>query len=1287
MTQTAHEPEGQSPHKPKRKRGLIKKALITFSILLGLSLIIGCGFIYWICQSESGQAWLQEIANSALAPKNGTPGYQITTLSGSLPFDFTFGLHCIDKDGIWLDAPSNHFKLNWHELPKTLHISVLEIKNASLKHIPSFPPSPEPKTPDKPFSITELKEQLTKLTDFLGKKHWWLPDIKVDGVSVSGFLLPAELLPQNGENIKLDSTLLLSLISNVANGHLTFNLANNNSQDIKLNNFSFNNLEGALAFSLTPTTNTLTAKSGINFHIEKPLLKSTYLPEDYFGQSIELALNLDALANTSADSSLAIDFKGPDLSADKIRLTGNGSWKSGNGWSEGKIDGPVAILLAATANPAESKNPIVDILKKPANLQIGLSGNFPEIAVKLDLECAEAKYENYNLTNTKLALASSKIAIPLSDKEWALLEKEHQLEINLASTINEEKITFHTQSYFQAISTPVSNNLAHPVERLWKTGVRDLKLEALGIEANGEIASLISSGSQPALDGKLAISARKWDTINKLLPDQSISGNIAINLDLDSGLPLSEPGNLLEAADFLSGKFTQKVALSLISNQFSLKPEKGKPIGIKGLELKGEANNPFSDLRFNASLRADKIMAEGMNLSARAKTGGALKGPIEVELATAGSIQTKVSANWRPGLVHIDAFNIQMNSAQLPSSPKNLKGIMLGAKMTSPAEVTYGDKGLAVKNLNLALLPSGQLRANGGLAPDKLDLNLGLENLDFKPWQSIVPQLPTGSANLKVNLSGSPSRPGGVFRLGVAGLQIPGAQLAPISFNLHGAIENAGSASALSLRLNLDPKTLQTLGGSVANITAKIPLQFASNGIPSPKLDGPLTASIRWDGALGPIWNLVPVADQRLNGRFGINIKAGGTLKAPRIEGGISIDKGRYENILYGVLLTEINMRLNLTENRAISSLKNDASALPGSMALTLNMTDGRGGTVAVNGKGNLDGSDLDITAKINRLKPLRRRDIHIELSGDVLVKGNATSPDITGAITVNRGEILLDNLDIASTSVTTLPITEPDAKKKESIQKKSTPPAQTGHLNIRIIIPPRFSVEGRGLGSIWQANLLIEGSLTDPQITGTINAYSGNFDFLGKNFALTKGMVTFAGGSLANPLLNIELTNETPDLTAHIMITGPVNKMRLTLTSDPNLPRDDILSRVLFGKSVNDLSRLEALQLAGAVAQLAGFGSGGGILSSAKKALGVDVLRIGTSSSSAAGDGDEGAGGTNIEMGKYINDMIYMGVQQGLQQDSTAFIIQLELSPRTSLELRTEDNNTWGGLNWKYNY
>ena len=57
------------------------------------------------------------------------------------------------------------------------------------------------------------------------------------------------------------------------------------------------------------------------------------------------------------------------------------------------------------------------------------------------------------------------------------------------------------------------------------------------------------------------------------------------------------------------------------------------------------------------------------------------------------------------------------------------------------------------------------------------------------------------------------------------------------------------------------------------------------------------------------------------------------------------------------------------------------------------------------------------------------------------------------------------------------------------------------------------------------------------------------------------------------------------------------------------------------------------------------------------------------------------------LETGKYINESLYVGVEQGTKEGSTAGIIQLEITPRTKLEMRSQQTNTSGSLSWKYQY
>lgn len=1253
--------------KEKPKRRVFRKFFKYFSLLILLVLIVSGAAIYWLTQTEGGQKWLVAELNGLLGPAPDKEGlaFKITRLEGSLPFDFRLGLQLYDRRGLWLVAPDNRLNFNWRDLPGALTLVTLAANDVDMTRLPDLPASLEPPQPTEPFGINELRGLLNDAGEFLKTKHWWLPKINIEDVRAENFLLPAGLLPMKEGRPRVDAYLTASLADGELKLDAQTGLKNAAGEAVKITDFSFDALRASLNVTAAPKDDGLGATLALQTDVDNPLIKIEDIPENFLGEKIELKLNVDAEGGMNGAK---VAVSGPGLDAGILALKGEGRWQSGSAWKKGALDGPFAYGMNVNVDPvtdAPETSPLA-ILKSPLSLDIKADGDLPKLAPDVKLACAELEKSGHKVANLSLDLRSREIDLPVDSGKFDLLENENDIDLVLAATVDGDPVNLSTRAFFKALKG--ENAEASPEVAIagWLAGARDLKLSALGIELAGDVAATLRDGEKPELTGSLKMDARKWEAINKFIPGQTISGVVTLAAKLDP------------AANGQSAKVELNVPNLKIS------PAEGKPTAITNANLNAEANDIFNAPAIALTFKADKITAAGMNFKADAKVKGPISGPIDAEVNADGDARAAIAATWSPGIATLKKLEAGMNMPPLSGSGAKTR---LGVKTIGQTRVTYGEKGVSVDRLEADITPSGKLRASGGFAPDKLDFSLSLASLNFKPWQNLVPALPAGSADVNLKLNGAPARPGGSFKVDLNKIVVPNLALPPVTLALAGGIERGSGGSALRARLEVDKSTLKALGASVAAVTASLPLTFGADGVPSPSMDGPLAAKVRWEGAIGPIWNLLPIADQRLNGRLDIDIGAGGTLKAPRVQGGVKVNQARYENLLLGVLLTDINADVTLTQDGG----KAPVGGLSGAMNLKLNLSDGRGGSVAVNGKGSLDGSNLDIRAKIDRLKPLRRRDVFVELSGGADVTGSATSPDVKGEIIVNQGEILLDNLDIAG-SVTTLPITDPGAKKAEKKEAKKEEPAKAaqgpGRLNVRVNMLPRFKIDGRGLASTWKANLLIIGPINNPQITGNVSAVQGNFDFLGKNFGLTQGTVTFAGGSIANPLLDIELTNETPDLTAHILVTGPVDKMKLTMTSDPTLPRDEILSRVLFGRSVNDLSKMEMLQLAGAVAQLAGFGGGGGIMNFAKKALGVDVLRVGTSASNAAGEpGDQTAGGTTIEMGKYINDMIYVGVQQGMQPDSTAFIIQMELTPRTNLEVRTERNNTWGGIKWKYDY
>lgn len=1312
---TTGTPPAPPPKSAPPPRRWLRRCLILFPLCL-LTVLAGLlGACFWAFQTESGHAWLLKTANAALAGKEGGLSFRLTRLEGSVPFDCVFGLEATDGHGVWLTAPENRLVWDWRALPGAVRIETVASVRPSLTRLPDLPPSPEPEQPSPPLTLRDVQTLLGEFARLFREPPFWLPDVfltaKLEEARFPAALLdgtdatpgavpavapakpgtpapevsapvpsaPAQNAPAPAIELLADANLTLSLTAATgARLEARAHLAGADGREVRLAALSLQRAEltataTAQADAAAPG---LAATATLEAALHEPSLAVADLPADLLGPSPTLRLALEARGVGDAASAPAITLHGPTLAAGRVALQGEGSWRGGPGWSRNELDGPLALRLAASLAPgaaaATRGDDALSLFTAPARLTLTAGGALPRPDLDLRLDCAELAAGGHTLKDLALALTGKKLALPL-EAAFPPAE-ENTIDLDLGAALDGHALSASARFFYSAApgadATPRGGLIA---------GVRDLRLLAAGVAGEGALTALLPTGGTPALDGGLRLSVKDWAALSALIPGQTLSGDAAVELALKALSPARELPDAENAA-------SQEVRLAWHIPRLSVTEAGGADIArVRGLTGEARVTDLFRAATLAARLDLEEAHAAGLRLGARLRADGPLAGPLAVTLTSSGGVRSRLEAVWEPGQVLLRVLD---TLAELPAAAAPNQSARIGLRLERPARFHYGAAGMGVDRLDVALTPSGRISARGGLAPDRLDLGLHITGFDLKPWNALVPALPEGALELRADLDGSPARPAGRFRLGVSGLRLPGSPLAPLTLALAGGLEpTANGGGILSTRLELPQASLRALGGDTASLAAQVPLRFGPDGIPAPDMRGRLSARVRWDGALGPLWSLVPTADRRLNGRIALSADASGTLEAPRIRGGVRVDKGRFEDLLLGVLLTDISMRLELDERGGGAR-----GGLPGGMRLALSASDGRGGKAAISGSGALNGEDLDIRASIDHLRPLRRRDIHIALSGNATVTGSATAPDVKGEVIVNQGEVLLNNIALGG-SVTTLPISAAPQSTAAAAAPPPSPgpaaPGPQGSLDVRIRMLPRFSVEGRGLTSLWQADLRVSGTPAAPAITGSVNAVKGNFDFLGKNFALTRGVVTFAGGSLSDPLLDIELTNESPDLTAHIIITGTVSKMKLTLTSEPSLPRDDILSHVLFGRSVNELGRLEALQLAGAVAQLAGFGSGGGgVLDFGKKALGVDVLRLGTSNTGAAGQpGDESAGGTTLEMGKYLTDSIYMGVQQGMKPDSTAFIIQLELTPRTSLEVRTEQQNTWGGLKWKYNY
>ena len=208
-----------------------------------------------------------------------------------------------------------------------------------------------------------------------------------------------------------------------------------------------------------------------------------------------------------------------------------------------------------------------------------------------------------------------------------------------------------------------------------------------------------------------------------------------------------------------------------------------------------------------------------------------------------------------------------------------------------------------------------------------------------------------------------------------------------------------------------------------------------------------------------------------------------------------------------------------------------------------------------------------------------------------------------------------------------------------------------------------------------------MKGTATTPEVTGRVQLVRGDYDFAGRRFSLTKGDVRFQGQFPPDPIIDIVAESSANGFTAQLSITGTSQKPEIKFSSVPSLPEDEVLSRILFGESVTNLSAPEAIQLAAALASLRPTsGKGFNPIGAVRKGLGIDRLRI-LPADTATGRK------TSIAAGQYIGRNVYVE----LATDAQGFTAtNIEVSLTRSLSVLSQVATLGGmsvSLKWKRDY
>lgn len=590
-----------------------------------------------------------------------------------------------------------------------------------------------------------------------------------------------------------------------------------------------------------------------------------------------------------------------------------------------------------------------------------------------------------------------------------------------------------------------------------------------------------------------------------------------------------------------------------------------------------------------------------------------------------------------------------------------------------PAQLLRQGQSIDIGQLSFAN-GKGQLALQGKLTPDGNRLDLDIRHLSFGLLALVAPAYRiNGEANGSLRLAGSKSAPEADLQLSLDGISSSDLSIPPTAAKI-GATWRGGrleSHSEVKIASQAQPLLL----------AASLPLPAdPSNGLPRFDPEADITASVTGKIDLAIVNGLFLDGVSHVGGQADLDLKAAGPLSKPALSGKINLADGSYNNLRTGTRLRAIEAAI--LANGTHIELQHLAAKTPGN------------GTLSGTGQVDLgDKRDVSVHILANNAQLLDSNLASAVADADLsITTPDATSMLVAGRIKVDKAEIRIpDNLPA---SVQEIPVTERNSEAKTTTPTSSpaSPPASAGTapqtriaLDIKVDAPQQIAVRGRGLDAELGGKLHIGGHAGQPAITGQLNLRHGTMDLVGRNLAFDHGVITFDGGTPIDPLLDFSAKSKADAYDITVTVGGTATKPSLAITSTPELPQDEALARLLFGRSAGALSPLQALQLAQATAQLAGVNTGPDVFDKLRRATGLDRLSFDAGQDAGS---KTAATGPSLNAGRYVAPGVYLGVKQGAKAGSSAATVEIDVTPHVKLEtdIGAADSSK-AGINMQWDY
>ncbi|HEX5230560.1 MAG TPA: translocation/assembly module TamB domain-containing protein [Bryobacteraceae bacterium] len=219
------------------------------------------------------------------------------------------------------------------------------------------------------------------------------------------------------------------------------------------------------------------------------------------------------------------------------------------------------------------------------------------------------------------------------------------------------------------------------------------------------------------------------------------------------------------------------------------------------------------------------------------------------------------------------------------------------------------------------------------------------------------------------------------------------------------------------------------------------------------------------------------------------------------------------------------------------------------------------GGRVTVTGSATVNGTlRFGLQARAARVRLMVQQGMGVVASANMTLAGTTANSSLSGTVTIDQ---------ISYTSKTDL----------GSVLALAAPPVPTPTTssalleNMRIDIRIRSSSALAVQSSLAQnvtitTDLRVRGTAANPGVLGRVQITQGKLLFFGSTYTVNNGTIAFYNPIRIEPVLDLSLETVAQGVDVVLHVTGPVDNMKLSYTSDPPLQFQEIVSLLATGST-----------------------------------------------------------------------------------------------------------------------